>query len=612
MKQNFVRLSIRAKTVSLRTLALVMGLVMLLSAVGVGSTLSAFALTNDGSGDQAASLSAAADLGTGIADTATQLKPTLPAYANASLRGDKEDLADTGYTLNEIKYLKLKKDGGSEVSYDINSGNVSVNITTTGTYYFYIEMNNTDKLTNTGSISNSISNWQLDTKTSATNSCTLNVSTTGTYVFNFSISSDKVKMAVTFPSGGSSGEGTYVLTGDKAITGTSGWKNTTTNNTANQLQYKSATKLYKITKTVSDTTHTFNFRIVPNGTWDKTWGYNRANEVDNANIATWSEGSDNNIQMKLSKSAVIEIRLDDSKTDTSAVTVIVTPTTSTVNAAVTPAGSGTATVGGQSSATVAYGGNVTVSATPGADYLFSKWTSTNGKVSFASTTNASTTATVIGDDTVTANFVNKSYTVSKGTGTGFTITTPTSNQSKQWGTSVSVAAKTSSDLYYIDYLYYRNNDEGDEVVIDGGAAADKGTATTLSGTFDMPKNNVTVYAHVHLKPSFTINYDVSTDSDSAGHGYVTGGLQNGTSTTQIKYTVASGSNVLQNQKINLGARPASGYYFAGWYPNPDGSGTLINAAQDVTLTMDAAKNYYAVFKPLSVSSGIRLLIYSTS
>lgn len=96
MKQNFVRLSTRAKTVSLRTLALVMGLVMLLSAVGVGSTLSAFALTNDGSGDQAASLSAVADLGTGIADTATQFKPTLPAYANASLRGDKVDLAATG------------------------------------------------------------------------------------------------------------------------------------------------------------------------------------------------------------------------------------------------------------------------------------------------------------------------------------------------------------------------------------------------------------------------------------------------------------------------------------------------------------------------------------
>ncbi|WP_316607283.1 glycogen-binding domain-containing protein [uncultured Ruminococcus sp.] len=96
MKQNFVRIKTRAKSVSLRTLALVMGLVMLLSAVGVGSTLSAFALTNDGSGNQAASLSAAADLGTGIADTATQLKPTLPAYANASLRGMQDDLVSTG------------------------------------------------------------------------------------------------------------------------------------------------------------------------------------------------------------------------------------------------------------------------------------------------------------------------------------------------------------------------------------------------------------------------------------------------------------------------------------------------------------------------------------
>ena len=123
MKQNFVRLSTRAKTVSLRTLALVMGLVMLLSAVGVGSTLSAFALTNDGSGDQAASLSAAADLGTGIADTATQLKPTLPAYANASLRGDKEDLAGTGWNSSTDRlHLRI---GSTWKDYYFNSAGVT-------------------------------------------------------------------------------------------------------------------------------------------------------------------------------------------------------------------------------------------------------------------------------------------------------------------------------------------------------------------------------------------------------------------------------------------------------------------------------------------------------
>ena len=151
MKQNFVRLSTRAKTVSLRTLALVMGLVMLLSAVGVGSTLSAFALTNDGSGDQAASLSAAADLGTGIADTATQLKPTLPAYANASLRGDKEDLVATGAGVdlagtgngfaghNRVYYLNT--DNWSSVGVMNNNKNYTAmtQISGTGIYTIWIE-----------------------------------------------------------------------------------------------------------------------------------------------------------------------------------------------------------------------------------------------------------------------------------------------------------------------------------------------------------------------------------------------------------------------------------------------------------------------------------------
>ena len=313
--------------------------------------------------------------------------------------------------MSEIKYLKLTKSGGSEVSYDINSGNVSVNISSAGTYYFYVKMNNGDELSNTGSISNSISNWQLDTKTSTTNSCTLNVSTTGTYTFKFTISGDKVKMAVTFPSGGSTGTNEYCLTGDNAITGTSGWTN---NTAANKLTYDKDNKFYKITKTVSSTS-AFNFRITDFGSWTNTYNFEKANKIDSAGIVTtWKaqpDSTDKNIQMKLSQSATIEIRLDDSKSDTSAVTVIVTPTTSTVTAAVTPTGSGTATVGGQSSATVAYGGTVTVSATPTDDYLFSKWTSTNGKVSFASTTNASTTATVTGTDTVTANFVKKSYTV---------------------------------------------------------------------------------------------------------------------------------------------------------------------------------------------------------
>lgn len=105
MKHNFVRMKTRAKSVSLRTLALVMGVVMLLSAIGVGSTLSAYAVSADESTQsgalsadesrQSGALSAAAVIGSNIADRVALFNDSLVAEANAALRGDKADLADT-------------------------------------------------------------------------------------------------------------------------------------------------------------------------------------------------------------------------------------------------------------------------------------------------------------------------------------------------------------------------------------------------------------------------------------------------------------------------------------------------------------------------------------
>ena len=406
--------------------------------------------------------------------------------------------------------------------------------------------------------------------------------------------------------GGSTGDSEYVVTGDSAITGTSGWSN---NSDDNKLDYDENTKRYSKTYTVSSTA-AFNFRIVPSGTWEKTWGFDRANLVDAAGIVTtWKaqpNSSDNNIQMQLSQPANIEIVFDDSVSDESAITVTVTPTISTVTAAVTPAGSGTATVRGSSSATVDYGDTVSLNATPGADYLFSNWMSGTSNISISSSTKAATTATVRGTGTVTANFIKKSFTVSKGIGEGFTITSPASAQTKQWGTEVTVSAKTSSDVYYIKYLYYKVNDEGEEVKFSDDTT---NTPDTLTESFTMPKNNVTVYAKVDYKPSYTINYDTCTNQSA--YGYVTAGVRD-TSDTTISQTIEKGSKVLAGTRVNYGARPATGYKFVGWFSDAAGN-NLVSSLQDYSPAAPTSDvTLYAKFESLAASSGIRIYIPSAN
>ena len=440
------------------------------------------------------------------------------------------------------------------------------------------------------------------------------VKTSGTVTVTYTPSST---ISLTTAGGGSTGSNEYCLTGDSAITGTSGWTN---NTTTNKLTYNSTSKIYTITKTVSYTSGTFNFRITNFGSWTNTFNFEKANLVNTAGIATtWQaqpNSTDKNIQMQLSQAATIEIRLDDSKSDTSAVTVIVTPTTSTVTAAVSPANSGTATVNGVASATATYGGTVSLSATAANYYVFKNWTTTNNKVSIAGSSSASTTASVYGTDTVTANFDKTSYTVSRGTGgTGdtdaFTITTPSANQSKQWDTSVSVTANSTSDLYYVDYLYYKVNNAGSEVRITNGAAG-SGASTTLSGSFTMPKNNVTVYAHTHKRETNDFTYGYVTGCE--GMGYINVGKQHDSSTSQIEYSIDSPGSVIEGTTVLFGARAVAGKKFVGWFSDQAGN----NAISGMNVADKAVTNptgtYYAKFQSFAEPEAgkIKLLVRSAT
>lgn len=206
MKQNFVRLSTRAKSVSLRTLALVMGLVMLLSAVGVGSTLSAYAVSADES-TQSGALLAAAVVGGDIADQIAQFKAPVIAEANAALRGDKADLADTaasadfaaiGYSSNS-GYVKGDWDNYAE--HLISGNGYTIHLDADKDYKFCFKSpENNDHFKKEVTISGSVTKYDFpkDGKSDAT----LHTTVAGDYTFKFNSwdgGHTSMRVDITFP-----------------------------------------------------------------------------------------------------------------------------------------------------------------------------------------------------------------------------------------------------------------------------------------------------------------------------------------------------------------------------------------------------------------------------
>ena len=422
-----------------------------------------------------------------------------------------------------------------------------------------------------------------------------------------------------------------IVTGDQQLTNTTNWQNTWSGaGTRNQMTYNSAVGKYEIKYTNIDASASssdyFRFRILdltekgdPDTSWETDKGYAQGSGAitDASNILQGTSktiaGADNTFKFSLSAKANITIYLDDSKLSTnSAIEIIVTPAVSTVTAGSAKVGDEVTAAAGTITVTngtnVPYGGTVNLSASAGTDYVFSQWED-NANLSYANNKSATTTATVTGSTTVNAIFVKKSYTLTRGTGEGYTITAPaTASSSKQWGTNVDITAN-ADDMHYIDYLYYKVNGEGDEVKIGSNAGSN---AATLTRTLSMPKSNVTVYAKVHEKSTKTITYGYCTGSE--GLGYINVGKQHGDSTSQIEYSIESGSKVLEGTKVLFGARPIAGKKFVGWYSNQAGTGTALSTSQDY-VPATASGNYYAKFEtptdPAVASSGVRLLFPSS-
>ncbi len=634
MKSQIARIKNRARSLSTRTLAVMLCFVMLLTAVGAGTMMTAFA--NGAAGD-----SNIADAAQKLVDIANAVDTEAADKADNNAKADEGfmpklskkifDLAETGAT-----YYIWKAEG--------NSGSSSSNYTCLGTspqtfsattgknYYIAISTSGTDIFSGTvwltGADVSGVSTSAVGTQGfDGKQAVRFAMSSADTVKVSYS-SGSKIKIEKGTASSSCTNNHKMIVTGDQQLTNTTNWQNTWSGaGTRNQMTYNSAIGKYEIKYTnidaSSSSSNYFRFRILdlttkgdPDTSWETDKGYAQGSGAitDASSIlqgtSKTTAGADNTFQFSLKQKANITIYLDDSKLGTnSAIEVIVNPAVSTVTAGsakvgstVTPA-AGTITI--TNGTNVAYGGTVTLTATAGTDYVFSQWED-NSDLTYTNKNAASTTATVTGSTTVNAIFVPKSYMVNKGTGTGFTITAPSSNQSKQWGTSVAVTAK-SDNLHYVDYLYYKVNDEGNEVKITNGAAG-AGTTSSLTGSFAMPKNNVTVYAHVHEKGSQTVKYT----ADQTG-GYVSVGRRHSTSATQIEQSYYDGDKVIQGTKVNFCAIPKNGYRFVGWYTDSTFTTAAAETGANITVTAGASGNLarYAKFESLDVGTTKTRLLFKS-
>ncbi|MBQ7744828.1 MAG: hypothetical protein IJT85_04590 [Ruminococcus sp.] len=509
-----------------------------------------------------------------------------------------------------------------DVTITSNSGSYTVTgAAANTTYYFKIQGDN-DVFGNAsiGTNYNSSYNLGLITGGSLTdsNSCSRFTTTTaGDYEISFKIAGSSGSTVKVIKGASSSTEcstdGQYIVTGSQAITGTSSWQNTWSGATSrNQFVYDANLKCYKVEyKNVDALSSAALFRVLDttdSTDWEQTMGYDQSTRsINPASIATVIKGSDNNFSMTSTQKTNITIYLDDSKSGTEMLTVIITPAVSTVTAG-TQTGGTVKVNGGSSASNIAYNGTVSLTATPDDYYHFGSWDS-NDYLTYTNANAATTTAAVTGTTTVTATFVKDSFTVTKGTGDGYTITAPaTTNTSMQWDEDLTITAN-SDNMHYIDYLYYKVNNVGDEVKI--GENADSNT-TTLTRTLSMPKSNVTVYAHVHERETKTITYGITSDSPS-GSGYVNAGKRHNTSTSQIEYSIESGSKVLEGTSVLFGARAAAGYKFLGWFANEDGSGSAVSTSGDYPVTANSADiELYAKFEQptdpaVKTGDGVRFL-----
>ncbi len=230
----------------------------------------------------------------------------------------------------------------------------------------------------------------------------------------------------------------------------------------------------------------------------------------------------------------------------------------------TPSGGGTLTVG--STAT-------SIKATPNTGYSFKNWTSANSKVTFANANSASTTITATGTDTVTANFTQNTYTITKDTTSNGSFTV--SSTSAHYNDTITVNA-TPNAGYKLSSVKFNTSSAN----VSGNTA-----------TFKMPAANVTVTVTFAKE-----NYSITTSASPSGSGSVSyTGNSGGTGNYQMGDTLKVTATPNAGYKLtNIVVKNSSGTTI-GTYTSSPANVSLTNQTGAITITANfAAKPTYAV------------------
>ncbi len=287
------------------------------------------------------------------------------------------------------------------------------------------------------------------------------------------------------------------------------------------------------------------------------------------------------------------------------------------------------------------GQQISITANPDAGYSFWIWTATpSGSVSFDNPSSASTTATINGAGTVTANFVQINYQISFNT-IGSGSTNPSGTHFYASGQQILISA--NADVGYSFSSWFANpfgsvtfgdtNSVSTSAIINGAATITANfsqiqyaLSLNIVGNGSVAKNpNQSSYHYgdtvvLTATPlsgwSFNGWTGALTSNSNPVSIIITGTTAVTATFTQITYqvnfeTVGSGSTnpfgtytYYAGQQIQINAIPGTGYNFSFWSANPNGSASFNNTS--------AASTMVTINGPCTIIANFAKIIYSVS
>ena len=505
---------ISANAFGIRSIAILMFFVMLFTAIGSGSVLSALAVTrgDEGADDSIAESVEVSEDFASSADLYDTEEALLGRKSDSDLAatGAKADLANVGANAEFAKtgdttyYLWLAKNGGGNVASNYsNNGAMTANgdgtytasftISNNSNFAFCVCTSNSDKTsgfvtfpTTSVSVSSDLNSVQYqyltinNTQYSFLQTNFKNNSSDTTVYVTCNPTSTTMSVSTTAPSGGSGSFDTYTVAGNNTDILGSSWDTTATANDMLTEDGVTYTKTYTISSVPNSQ---FEFKVVKDHAWGTEYpGSNFVVKFDKEDSTKSRSSSDTGTEFYVSDGDEMTITFSNDSNHTITVSFVTPETTHNVTFSADTGGtispSGTVAVG-ESTATT-----VTATANPG--YEFTGWNIGDGiTVASGTATGASPSTTLSvktessGEYTVHASFTKKPvYAITMSTNSSSYGTTASSVAYAYAGQTVTVTA-TEKDGTFSNWS-----------VLSGGATLT--STSSASTTFTMPANAVAI------------------------------------------------------------------------------------------------------------------------